>query len=124
MPINSLPCRSCHNLQAAHAPLPDIRESDTVLRGGARFYVCPDCEKLYAVQETRIDGRPGYAIVTSASVNRRYQWMVDGADGTRERVKGALTEEEARRRYSNPEKIVRSRPVASEGYWARGQNAE
>lgn len=114
MPINTAPCKTCRNIQGtadrSDAAVTDIRESDTVVRGGARFYVCPDCEKLYAVKESVENGVVHYSIVTAASVNRRYQWMVDGADGTRERAKGAMTEEEAKRKYSNPEKIVH-RPI-------------
>ena len=113
MPLNNAPCKTCRNLQSAepdHEPQLAIREKDTVVRGGARFYVCPDCEKLYAVKETREGDTVRYSIVTAASVNRRYQWMVDGADGARERAKGAMTEEEARRKYSNPEKIIH-RPI-------------
>lgn len=115
MPINNTPCKTCRNFQSAAETDSDpltanIHESDTVVRGGSRFYVCPDCEKLFAVKEARADGGVQYTIVSAASVNRHYQWMVDGANGTRERAKGAMTEEEARRKYSNPEKIVH-RPI-------------
>lgn len=114
MPLNSAPCKTCRNLQSADPDteplIANIRESDTVVRGGARFYVCPDCEKLFAVKEIREGDTVRLSIVTAASVNRRYQWMVDGADGTRERAKGAMTEEEARKKYRNPEKIIH-RPI-------------
>jgi hypothetical protein len=114
MPLNDKPCATCRNLQSesgADNPLvADIREANTVLRGGERFFVCPDCEKLYAVKQVEEGPNARYALVSAASVNRHYQWMVDGADGRRERAKGSMTEEEARRKYSNPEKIIH-RPI-------------
>ena len=115
MSINNTPCATCRNLQypgdaASDALIAHIRESDTIIRGGARFFVCPDCEKLFAVKEVQEGANVRYTIVSAASVNRHYQWMVDGADGTRQRAKGTMTEEEARRKYTNPEKIIH-RPI-------------
>lgn len=109
MTLNNAPCTTCRTFQSdpdSNPLIANIREKDTVLRGKDRFFVCPECEKLFAVKAVQEEGRTRYALVSSASVNKRYQWMVDGPDGRRQRAKGTMTEEEARRKYSNPEKIV------------------
>ena len=106
MPINTTPCATCRNLQSGtHTGAPTIRQSDIVQRGGAPFFVCPTCEKLYAVKDIGEGAATQYAIVSSASHSRQYRWMVEGADGTQQHVKGAMTEEEARRKYTNPVKV-------------------
>ena len=105
MPINSFPCATCRDLQSpGHAMDLKVSERDLVMRGGAPFYVCPTCDKLYAVKQIDDGGAKRYAIVSSAAHTRQYRWMVEGPDGTQQHVKGAMTEEEARRKYKNPVK--------------------
>lgn len=107
MSINNVPCKTCKDfhLTGKHA-MGTIAEADTVKRGDTRFLPCPDCSKLFAVKVVPGTSPVEYVLVSAASVNKRFQWMVDGENGTRHKAKGTMTEEEALEKYPNAEKVI------------------
>lgn len=81
----------------------NILEQNTVKRGDERFFACPDCQKLFAVKKVaNAVGR--YEIVTAAYATKLYHWTYE-VDGMRQQTKSMISEQEARRRYVDPQRV-------------------
>jgi len=111
MLLNNLRCQDCKDF---HTPregvaVPQIGEAQILKRGGMIFYECPSCDRLYAAKLIPGSEPPAYAIISSASVTVRHEWMVDAEDGTRQKAKHKMTEEEAAKKNLNAVKIPSER---------------
>lgn len=106
--INNRPCKTCHGLQAsAEAPavFSNIKEKDIVKRGGEQFFACPDCQKLFAVKKRPADSEGRFDVITAASATRVYHWTFQDKDGTRQRTKSMMSEQEALKRFDDPQRV-------------------
>jgi hypothetical protein len=108
MDHNAAPCKSCKDLHTQGMPAP-LSENQTLKRGSSRFYECPDCARLYAVKALASDPHR-YVIVSAASANVAHEWLIDAKDGSRQKARSKMTEEEALKKYPTAERI----PAASE----------
>jgi hypothetical protein len=107
MTLNQSKCQHCKDFHSppADAAQPVIAETHIVKRGGSPFYECPRCWALYAVKPATGSKPLRYTIISSASATVMHEWIVDGEDGSREKAKGKMTEEEAAEKHSNAVKV-------------------
>lgn len=107
MLINNLKCQDCKDFHAPREGVaaPPISEAQILKRSGTLFYECPSCSRLYAAKLITGSVPPTYTIISSASVTVLHEWIVDAEDGSRQKAKYKMTEEEAARRHSNAVKI-------------------
>ena len=107
MSLNHSKCQHCKGFHAPRtsADSPVIREAHIVKRGGSPFFECPMCKALYAVKPVSGSQPLSYAIISSASATVQHEWIVDAEDGSRQKAKGKMTEEEAAEKHSNAVKV-------------------